>query len=98
MSRKESKEKSESNEPPRNKALLYFAFILTAIGAVLTVLPTILIFLPEVELSWSTVFTLPHTYIVIAGLVLVTTGLIIQRKITPPMDKLEEKKLRSRLE
>ncbi|NHJ87758.1 MAG: hypothetical protein FK734_20015 [Asgard group archaeon] len=98
MSKKTSKEQTESTEPPRNKTLLYFAFALTAVGAALAVLPTILIFLPDVQLTWSNLFKLPHTYIALSGIVLVTIGLIIQRKITPPMDKLEEKKLRSRLE
>jgi hypothetical protein len=62
------------------------------------IIPTILIFMPQFELTWDIVFKIPHTYIALGGLILVTTGLIIQRKITPPMEHAEREKLRSRLE
>ncbi|MHA1212746.1 MAG: hypothetical protein ACTSSH_09820 [Candidatus Heimdallarchaeota archaeon] len=98
MSKKRTNSEPEKFEPPRSKALLYFAFALAALGAVLMVIPTILIFMPDIELTWTTVFTLPHTYVALAGSVILTIGLILHRKITPPMDKIETEKLRSRLE
>ena len=94
------------NQPPpegtivvkRSKALLYFAFALTAIGAILSVIVTIIIFMPTFELTKSNFYKIPHFYLLLTGLILVTAGLILQRKITPPMEVAEAKKLRSRLE
>lgn len=88
-----------SNEPQRSKVLLYISFALTAIGAAMALAVTILIVIPDfIDISWSTLFTNPLTYILIGGLILVTAGLIMQRVITPPMKAIETEKLRSRLE
>lgn len=88
-----------AEEPQRNKLLLYIAFALTAIGAIMAVAVTILIVIPDfIEISWSTLFTNPLFYILITGIILVTAGLIMQRIITPPMKQIEREKLRSRLE
>ena len=64
----------------------------------MTLIPTILIFMPWIELKWENLFSYPHTYFVLAGLVILTAGLILQRKVTIPMDRAETEKLRSRLE
>ncbi|NHK32292.1 MAG: hypothetical protein FK730_13135 [Asgard group archaeon] len=98
MSKKSNKSSDKVQEPVRSKALLYFAFALTALGAAMLIIPTILIFMPQFELTWDIVFKIPHTYIALCGLGLITTGLIIQRRITPPMEHAEREKLRSRLE
>lgn len=95
--KKKSKEDT-AEEPQRNKILLYLAFALTAIGAVMALVPTIIVFMPNYNLEWSTLFYDPLTYVLIAGIVLVTVGLIMQRVITPPMKISETEKLRSRLE
>jgi hypothetical protein len=93
------KSKQPAEEPPkRNKALLYVAFGMSIMGAIMLVVPTILIFMPQVNLEWSNLFKYPHTYIALGGLILVTAGLILQRRITPPMERKEMDKLRSRLE
>lgn len=98
MSRRKEKRTENTQEPKRNKALLYLAFALTAIGAAMLIIPTIFIFMPNFNLTWDIVFKIPHTYIALGGLVFVTAGLILQRKITPPMEQAEREKLRSRLE
>ncbi|NHJ40615.1 MAG: hypothetical protein FK731_11330 [Asgard group archaeon] len=98
MSKKSNISNEKPQQPQRNKALLYFAFALTAIGAAMLIIPTILIFMPQFDLSWNIIFKIPHTYIALGGLIFVTAGLIIQRRITPPMEHTELKKLRSRLE
>ncbi len=86
-------------EPQRSKVLLYISFALTVIGATMALSVTVLIVIPGyIELSWSTLFTNPLTYILIVGLILVTAGLIMQRIITPPMKATETEKLKSRLE
>ena len=98
MPKKESEEQ-KSEAPKRNKYLLYLAFALTAIGAVMALVPTIFIIIPDfIDISWDTLFQNPLTYILLTGLVLVTAGLILQRVITPPMKISETEKLRSRLE
>ncbi len=84
--------------PHKSKPLLYLAFGLSITGAALMVIPTILIFMPWIELKWENLFSYPHTYIVLAGLIILTAGLILQRRITVPMDRAETEKLRSRLE
>ncbi|NHJ46897.1 MAG: hypothetical protein FK733_03835 [Asgard group archaeon] len=95
---KKSDKIEETGEPRRNKTLLYLAFALSIIGAGMLLIPTILIFMPWIELTWQNLFKYPHTYIALGGLVLLTAGLILQRKITPPMERKETEKLRSRLE
>ncbi|MFW9923697.1 MAG: hypothetical protein ACFFDW_10475 [Candidatus Thorarchaeota archaeon] len=95
---KEQAKHEGPEEPQRNKALLYFAFALTAVGAVTALVPTVIIFLPITEITWQTLFQNPLTYILITGVVLVTAGLILQRVITPPMKMTETQKLKSRLE
>jgi len=98
---KSSKSKAsrfEVSGPPRNKYLVYLATALAAIGVVLIVIPTILIFMPTFDLTFSNLFRTPHTYIAIGGLIFLTAGFILHRKITPPMEVTETEKLRSRLE
>lgn len=92
-------EEEGQKAPQRNKYLLYLAFALTAIGAVMALVPTIFIIIPDfIDISWDTLFQNPLTYILITGIILVTAGLILQRVITPPMKISETEKLRSRLE
>ena len=99
MSKKQAKsEEATEGAPTRSKFLLYFAFSMTAIGAAMLVVTTVLVFMPNFELTWDIVFKIPHTYIALGGLILVTTGLILQRRITKPMDFKETEQLRSRLE
>jgi len=99
LPKKQSNDMQEpSDEPQRSKVLLYISFALTAIGAAMALAVTILVITPNFEISWSTLFTNPLTYILIAGLILVTAGFIMHRVITPPMKATETEKLRSRLE
>ena len=101
LARKKQVAESDSQEPPtRNKYLLYLAFGITAVGAVMALVPTILIFTPLYDeyFSWTAIWQLPLTYVLIAGVIMVTGGLILQRVITPPMKFDETEKLRSRLE
>ena len=89
----------EQPVPPRNKYLLYFAFALTAIGAAMALAVTILLFIPGfINLTWQNLFRIPYTYVLIAGLIFVTAGIVLQRVITPPMATKDTEKLRSRLE
>ncbi|MBD3189069.1 MAG: hypothetical protein GF308_00410 [Candidatus Heimdallarchaeota archaeon] len=91
-------EENQSNtDPRRNKRLLYLAFGLTGLGGVLALISTIFILIPSVELTWSNLFRIPWTYILLSGLIILTAGFILHRRITPPM-KREEEILRSRLE
>ncbi|NPE08795.1 MAG: hypothetical protein GNW80_10985 [Asgard group archaeon] len=98
MSNKKTSQEAVPESPHKSKALLYLAFSLSAIGAALMVIPTILIFMPWIELKWENLFQYPHTYFVIAGFVVLTIGLILHRKITTPMDMKKTEELRSRLE
>jgi len=96
--KKTSQDEAVPQGPHKSKALLYLAFSLSAIGAVLMVIPTILIFMPWIDLKWENLFQYPHTYFVIAGFVVLTAGLILHRRITAPMDMAKTEELRSRLE
>jgi len=99
MSKKNtSQDEAVQQGPHKSKALLYLAFSLSAIGAALMVIPTILIFMPWIELKWENMFSYPHTYFVIAGFVVLTAGLILHRRITAPMEIAKAEELRSRLE
>ena len=99
MSKKQAKsEESTDGAPARNKLLLYFAFGMAALGAAMLVVTTVLVFMPNFELKWETVLKIPHTYIALSGIILLTAGLILQRRITKPMDLKETEQLRSRLE
>ncbi|MBK5114064.1 MAG: hypothetical protein KGD59_05195 [Candidatus Heimdallarchaeota archaeon] len=99
MSDKENfQEETAVQGPHKSKPLLYLAFGLSIAGAALMVIPTILIFMPWIELKWENLFSYPHTYFVIAGFVILTAGLILQRRITTPLEREKVEKLRSRLE
>ncbi|MCG3253260.1 MAG: hypothetical protein KAX09_05380 [Candidatus Heimdallarchaeota archaeon] len=91
-------EETDEKGPHKSKPLLYLAFGLSIAGAALMVIPTILIFMPWIELKWENLFSYPHTYFVIAGFVVLTAGLILQRRITTPMEMEKTAKLKSRLE
>lgn len=93
----DNKENQTNAAPQRNKLLLYLAFALSGIGGALAVVSTIMIFQPWIELTWSNLFKIPWTYMLLSGLIILTAGFILHRKITPPM-KREEEILRSRLE
>jgi hypothetical protein len=101
MNRKKKQTQQEDSgqqEPQRNKLLLYLAFGMTAVGAVMAVVVTIIMFMPSYQISWSTLFLDPLTYVLIGGIILVTAGFILQRVITPPMEFDEYEQIRSRLE
>jgi len=98
LSDKNTSQEIDQKGPHKSKPLLYLAFGLSIAGAALMVIPTILIFMPWIELKWENLFSYPHTYFVIVGFVVLTAGLILQRRITVPMDRAETEKLRSRLE
>jgi hypothetical protein len=85
-------------DPRQNKILVYIALGLTVAGAILALVPTILIISPVYELTWSTIYKDPLFYIFIAGIIITTVGFIMHRKVTPPMDLNEQERLRSRLE
>lgn len=93
----DNEENQANAAPQRNKLLLYLAFALSGIGGALAVVSTIIIFQPWIDLSWSNLFRIPWTYMLIGGLIILTAGFILHRRITPPM-KREEELLRSRLE
>ncbi|MHA1629894.1 MAG: hypothetical protein ACTSXO_08920 [Candidatus Heimdallarchaeota archaeon] len=90
----------EPEEPHRSKTLLYLAFGLAVTGAIMMFIPTVFIFVPGLvpELSWSTFYKLPIFWVLVAGFVILTAGLILHRKITKPMRYAEMEKLKSRLE
>ncbi|MHA1125310.1 MAG: hypothetical protein ACTSO7_05525 [Candidatus Heimdallarchaeota archaeon] len=85
-------------DPRQNKTLVYVALGLTIAGAILALVPTILIISPLYNLSWQTIYLDPLFYIFLGGIVLTTVGFVMHRKVTPPMDINEQEKLRSRLE
>lgn len=89
---------NSNDAPQRNKLLVYLAFGLTAIGAIMAIIPTVRIILPDFELTVKSLFGTPYLYIAIAGLILVTIGLILQRKITPEMKITEVDKYRGRVD
>ena len=99
LNAKRSRIKEPAIEDPReNKILVFIALGLTVAGAILSLVPTILIISPVYVLEWSTIYKDPLFYIFLAGIILVTAGLIMHRKVTPPMDINEQERLRSRLE
>ena len=85
-------------DPREKKYLVYIALGITIAGAILALVPTILIISPIYVLNWSTIYKDPLFYIFLAGIILTTVGFIMHRKVTPPMDITEQEKLRSRLE
>ena len=95
--RKRNKEPAVE-DPRKNKWLVYIALGITVAGAILSLVPTILIISPLFELTFQNFYKLPLFYIFLAGILLVTAGLIMHRKVTPPMDLNEQERLRSRLE
>ena len=99
LNAKRRRNKEPAVEDPReNKYLVFIALGLTVAGAILSLVPTILIISPVYVLEWSTIYKDPLFYIFLAGIILVTAGLIMHRKVTPPMDINEQERLRSRLE
>ena len=91
--------KEPAVEDPREKKwLVYIALGITVAGAILALVPTIFIINPAFQISWNTIYKEPLFYIFLAGIILTTVGLIMHRKVTPPMDVNEQERLRSRLE
>ena len=99
LNSKKRKSKEPAIEDPReSKTLVYVALGLTVTGAILALIPTIIMIMPFYEISFSNFYLDPMFYILLAGIILVTVGLIMHRKVTPPMQFDETERLKSRLE
>jgi len=100
MTKKESMTEEPEEQPHKSKALLYIAVALSFTGAAMMVVPTIFILVPDLvpNFSWSTFYKLPIFWVLVAGFIILTAGLILHRRITKPMQYAEVEKLRSRLE
>ena len=99
VSSRKRKAKEQAIEDQRqNKWLVFIALGITVAGAIMALVPTIIMITPLYTISWNTLFRDPLFYILLGGVVLTTVGLIFHRKVTPPMDVTETEKLRSRLE
>jgi hypothetical protein len=91
-------EKTKVEDPRRNKIWLYVAVGMTVVGAIMALIPTIIIITPGFDITFQNFYKSPYFYIFLAGLVILTAGFILHRKITPPMEPTETEQLKTRLE